>query len=173
MLKSFLRAKTSSLGRRAVRVATYMIFGTMLIGILSSAQVIRRDALERNDGFTQNTSLVLQAYDNYDLRSGPITSSSKKRISKYCATTCRSDAICQAYSFDKWKKQCSLKKTAGCASLDPRRFFKSALRRARPVPTVGDVITECGLGPVEARVVLSLNDIAIARELHKRCQGRK
>lgn len=57
-------------------------------------------------------------YPNFDLYGGD----SRKVESigaQACVTTCEEDALCQAYSYDRWTKACYLKSSVAVLNLDP------------------------------------------------------
>jgi len=59
-----------------------------------------------------------QAYDNYDLTGTTLRSVTNVDL-QACAAACQSENQCQAYSFDKWNRQCSLRGTIGSLRFEP------------------------------------------------------
>jgi PDZ domain/PAN domain len=60
----------------------------------------------------------LQAYDNYDLTGAELRNQPSSDLPT-CQAACQSESHCQAYSFNKWTRQCSLKATPGLLRFDP------------------------------------------------------
>ena len=67
---------------------------------------------------TAQNRLDFQSYDNYDLN-GTELSVLKEVPLQTCFGACRSDSRCQAFTFDKWKRQCSLKTNIISTRFDP------------------------------------------------------
>jgi hypothetical protein len=87
----------------------------------------------------------LRAYDNYDL-----TSSTTKTIQNVeledCATACQSDNQCQAFSYNKWDRQCSFKQAAGSLRFDPRSVSGIAANLAMPTLSNEPITLQCITG---------------------------
>jgi Domain of unknown function (DUF4189)/Putative peptidoglycan binding domain/PAN domain len=75
---------------------------------------------------------AFQLYDNYDL-TGLVLRVFPSDGVQTCTTECRSDRFCLAYSYDKLKNECSLKKTTGTLRFDPA--FLSGLSTNSPLPS--------------------------------------
>ena len=83
----------------------------------------------------QNASVELQAYDNYDLVAPNVNAFTSSDLQS-CSMACRSTIECQAYSFDKWNKQCFLKKMPGSLRFDPS--FVSGLPAGAALPSMAE-----------------------------------
>lgn len=70
--------------------------------------------------FAQNRPDLI-SYDNYDLLGSDLRSLKNVDLKK-CSAACQADGECQAFSFNKWDHQCTLKKT-----LTSRRFEPSSV----------------------------------------------
>jgi len=64
------------------------------------------------------TSSAFQAYDNYDLTGSNVRSLSGVDL-QGCSAACQTEGQCKAFSFDKWKRQCSLKAKIGLMRFEP------------------------------------------------------
>jgi PAN domain len=81
----------------------------------------------------QSDSPAMQAYDNYSL-TGPDISMLVNSDAKACLVACQAEPKCQALSFNKWKKDCSLKSAAGSLRFDPSSVI--ALPASTPLPAM-------------------------------------
>jgi invasion protein IalB len=83
-----------------------------------------------------------QNYDNYDL-TGPVNRMLKEVELQACSDACRSDNDCQAFSYNKWKRQCSLKHAAGSFRFEPRSVSGLAESSPAPPSSKRSVVMEC------------------------------
>ena len=65
-----------------------------------------------------HSGLSLQAYDNYDLTGSDLRKLTDVDL-KICSAACLSDNQCQAFSFNKWSHQCSLRGTIVSVRFEP------------------------------------------------------
>jgi PAN domain len=84
----------------------------------------------------------LEAYDNYDL-SGPTIKTSQNVDLQGCAAICQSDSQCQAFSYNKWTRQCSLKQSVGSFRLDRRVASGIPANAPPPLMSSDPVVMEC------------------------------
>jgi hypothetical protein len=83
----------------------------------------------------------LQAYDNYDL-TGPEIRSLPEVELPACAAACQSENQCQAFSYDKWRRRCSLRQAAGSFRFEPRAV--SGIGAGSPPPVSSQpFVMEC------------------------------
>ena len=134
-----LRAKTITAERYTVRFVTPMILGAVMIKVAAASSFdVATDSTRHHDSFSrlaQNASPAFQAFDNYDL-TGPDISVKSSIDLQACFAACQFERACQALSFDKWKKQCFLKKSAGSARFDPSLI--SELPVSAPLPSMAE-----------------------------------
>jgi len=76
----------------------------------------------------------LQAYDNYDLIGTELRSLPNTDL-QTCSGACQSDNRCQAFSYNKWTQQCSLKATIGRLRFEP----SSLTGVSGPMPATADL----------------------------------
>src|SRR5690242_16544355 len=69
----------------------------------------RVNVLAKNVRLAQNRPAILQAYDNYDINGQNIRVGRTTDI-QACSQSCQSDSECRGFSFNKWEKQCALKR---------------------------------------------------------------
>ncbi|MBX9826178.1 MAG: DUF4189 domain-containing protein [Xanthobacteraceae bacterium] len=74
-----------------------------------------------------------QAYDNYDLTGDEYRRLESLDVSA-CSQSCTSESQCQAFVFDKWTRQCSLKKSVAASRFDPGVI--AGLRQASSFPSI-------------------------------------
>ena len=117
-----------------------LMFCIVIVGIVVAEPFDEAmiNAHQRNESFSrlaQNASPAFQAFDNYDL-TGPDISVKSSIDLQACFAACQFERACQALSFDKWKKQCFLKKSAGSARFDPSLI--SELPVSAPLPSMAE-----------------------------------
>ena len=76
----------------------------------------------------------LQAYDNYDLIGTELRGLPNTNL-QTCSAACQSDNRCQAFSYNKWTQQCSLKATIGRLRFEP----SSLAGVSGPMPATADL----------------------------------
>jgi hypothetical protein len=76
----------------------------------------------------------LQAYDNYDLTGTELRSLPNTDL-QTCSAACQSENRCQAFSYNKWTQQCSLKAIIGRLRFEP----SSLTGVSGPTPPTADL----------------------------------
>jgi hypothetical protein len=116
----------------------------------------------------------LQAYDNYDL-TGPEIRSLRGLELPACAVACQSESKCQAFSYDKWYRLCSLKQSVGSFRFEPRSTSGIAIGSAFPTISNEPIVMECFPGtnvsqePYQSVMGLSFDQCDKACETDKEC----
>lgn len=103
-------------------------------------------------------------YLNYDMKGGDISSSDgnifRRTDASGCQASCRANAACLAYSFDKWNSACYLKSTLSVLTLDPHS--ETSIRDDRQLPGVTS----------DARHFCSYNNSSLTGEGSQRFQSQ-
>ena len=78
------------------------------------------------------TAQAYDTYDNFDIFGGDFRKLENVQLNQ-CVSACQSDETCQAYSYDKWYRNCFLKNTLGPLLVEPSSTLgvKSGLRIAK------------------------------------------
>ncbi len=79
------------------------------------------------------TIVNFRTYDNRDLDGGDFGTFNNLDL-QGCATACKIDTRCRAYSFDRWNRFCFLKSAIGVLRMDPRSI--TSIRADAPKPAV-------------------------------------
>lgn len=87
----------------------------------------------------------IQLYDNYDL-TGPSKSILRGVDVGFCSEACRIDHKCQAFSYEKWDRHCSLKETVGSFRFEPRSTSGIATTSSNPTTSSEPIVMECFAG---------------------------
>jgi hypothetical protein len=116
-----------------IGVVTTVLFWTVVAG---SADPLKQTAESR---------LLFQAYDNYDLTGADLRRLSDIELSA-CLNACQSDRQCQAFSYDKWDRQCSLKQAVGSFRFEPRSASGITANSAFPPMSNEPIVMDCFSG---------------------------
>jgi len=121
-------AKTHGEQRPEISVSLFDEYALVPATAVNSEQPQPRDGI---------TASALQAYDNYDL-TGPDISVQANSDLKACLALCQAEPKCQAFSFNKWKKECALKSASGLLRFDARSVFGLPASSAVPAEANGE-----------------------------------
>ena len=112
----------------------------------------------------------LQAYDNYDL-TGPTGRTLSDVELQGCSDTCQSDNQCQAFSYDKWQRQCFLKQALGSLRFEPR-FTSGIASNATPPPMSNEpIVMVCSKERITAQSGFRLTPNSSFEQCQKSCEG--
>lgn len=111
----------------------------------------------------------LKIYDNYDL-TGPDNGTLQGVDMQACMAACQPPNKCQAFSYDKWKRQCFLKQTLGSFRFEPRSTSGIAANAIPPPNSDEPIVMECSKEQILAHSgVKSLASASFA-ECEKSCE---
>lgn len=107
---------------RFAKLATYLVMALILGSVRAETPHVPNLPPAKLDsgGFlhvAQNRD-DFQSYDNYDLN-GVELRALKNVDPQTCSTACRFDNRCEAFTFNKWERKCSLKTSAVSSRFDP------------------------------------------------------
>ena len=113
---------------------------------LAEAQIFKEPTAqssknERVYNLASDKPKTFQVYDNYDAV-GAVYNTLQAIELKACFEACQSDGQCSAFSFDKWRKTCRLKRSADSLRFDPTSVVGLPTDKALPPSSNAPIIVE-------------------------------